>query len=87
MTINIKPIEVSKLGTSKKVACQLVITNVNVNLVDDGVSGTFHLVNELGECVYNDGRFELDNDEILNWTITDEQLLDDILLKLELERA
>lgn len=90
VTIKINPIVVSTFGESEKTANEIVITSANPLFVDNGVAFTFHLnnVSETGsEVVFNDGKGTLTNEEVADWTSTDEQLFDAILLKLKLTRA
>ncbi len=85
--INIQPIEVQKFGQEKKIASQLVITSLNVRLVDNGADFTFHLLDANGSVVYNDGRGEFTNAELEAWKTSDWQIVDCIIAKLGLKKA
>lgn len=85
--INIQPTQVSKFGQETKTATQLVITSLNVKLIDNGADFTFHMLDANGDVVYNDGHGEFTNAEITAWKTSDWQIVDCIVTKLGLVKV
>lgn len=84
ITINIQPVELVKFP-EQKFATKIHIYNVQVNLVDRGVSFEYSLMDEQGDQLFI-SRNTLNNEEVSNWTTTDEQLIDAVLIKLGLSK-
>lgn len=82
-TINIKPIVVTQFP-EVKTATKIIIHNVRVLLLNQGVTFEYILKDENDNFVFQ-GSGTLTEEEIANWVDDDTQLINTILNKLNLE--
>ncbi len=83
--IKIKPVLV-RVFPEQKYAHYLYVNAINVQLVDKGVIAITQLCDENGITITEQLPIVLSNDEIANWTTTDNELIDIIINKLQLEK-
>lgn len=84
--IDIQPVKVLKFP-QEKYAHSILIEKVEVKLTDQGVLVVYHLLDENNSLLYQNGLIELANEEVSNWTNTDEELIEAVLNKLNLTKA
>lgn len=77
--------QVVKVFPEQKSVYYLLVENVEVKLVDNGVKALCHLLDENNSLIES-FQIQLTNDEVSEWTTTDEQLIGIILHKLNLVR-
>lgn len=82
--VRIKKVEVQKYPVEKS-AEYVNFLDPSVNLIDNGVRCNYELLDENQQGVFN-GSLELNESEVIGWKDTDEQLVDAMLYKLNLER-
>lgn len=82
--VKIKSIEVQKYPVEKN-AEYVRFLDPTVNLIDNGVRCNYELMDENQNAIIHE-TVELTESEVINWTDTDEQLIDAMLYKLKLER-
>jgi len=82
--VRIKKVEVQKYPVEKS-AEYVNFLDPSVNLIDNGVRCNYELLDENQQGVFN-GSLELNESEVIEWKDTDEQLVDAMLYKLNLER-
>lgn len=83
---NIQPVKVYTFPQDVY-ATKIMIGEVQVRLLDNGVTAHYFLLDDENRVVYDGGIIELSNDELSTWTNSDEQLIDIILNKLNLSRG
>lgn len=83
--VNIQPVKVLEFP-QLRFAHFLLIEKAEVKLKDQGVFILYHLLDEDNSMLYQNGFIELTNEEVATWTTTDEQLIDVVLSKLNLNR-
>jgi len=84
--IDIQPVKVLEFP-QEKYAHSILIEKVEVKLTDQGVLVVYHLLDENNSLLYQNGLIELANEEVSNWTNTDEELIEAVLNKLNLTKA
>jgi hypothetical protein len=84
--VNIQPVKVLEFP-EQKFAHSVLFDKVEVKLKDEGAVVLYHLLDENNAMVYQNGIMELTNEEISEWTNTDEQLFDIVLQKLNLTKV
>jgi len=82
--VRIKKVEVQKYPVEKS-AEYVNFLDPSVHLIDNGVRCNYELLDENQQGVFN-GSLELNESEVIEWKDTDEQLVDAMLYKLNLER-
>lgn len=84
--VKIQPVKVLEFP-EQKFAHSVLFDKVEVKLKDEGVIVLYHLLDENNSLVFQNGLIELTNEEIAEWTTTDEQLFDIVLQKLNLTKV
>ncbi len=84
--IDIQPVKVLEFP-QEKYAHSILIEKVEVKLTDQGVLVVYHLLDKNNSLLYQNGLIELANEEVSNWTNTDEELIEAVLNKLNLTKA
>lgn len=82
--VRIKKVEVQKYPVEKS-AEYVNFLDPSVHLIDNGIRCNYELLDENQQGVFN-GSLELNESEVIEWKDTDEQLVDAMLYKLNLER-
>ena len=83
--VKIQPVIVKNFP-EQKIANYVLITDVFVKLVDEGIIATLHFLDNENALIETMS-LALNNQEIENWTNTDMQLVDAILNKLALTKV
>ncbi|MEW6006165.1 MAG: hypothetical protein AB1695_12710 [Stygiobacter sp.] len=84
--VNIQPVKVLEFP-EQKFAYSVLFDKAEVKLKDEGAVVLYHLLDKNNSLVFQNGLMELTNEEIAEWTTTDEQLFDIVLQKLNLTKV